>query len=67
MLFVFLTYTLNSTILVVKVFNLQVTIGAIVPGGAAEKEGTLKSGDRLLTVDGKRVTRLGHNEVYILI
>jgi len=45
----------------------DVTIGAIVPGGAAEKEGTLKSGDRLLTVDGKRVTRLGHNEVISLM
>ena len=45
------------------VFGVQVKIGAITQGGAADREGTLVSGDRLLTVDGKPVARIGHNEV----
>ena len=43
--------------------NNQVTIGAIVAKGAADKEGTLRTGDELLTVDGQKVTRMGHNQV----
>nr|CAB3263597.1 membrane-associated guanylate kinase, WW and PDZ domain-containing protein 2 [Phallusia mammillata] len=45
----------------------SVTIGAIVPDGAADKEGTLRSGDELLTVDGQKVTRMGHNQVIALM
>uniref|UniRef100_H2ZDG2 Uncharacterized protein n=1 Tax=Ciona savignyi TaxID=51511 RepID=H2ZDG2_CIOSA len=44
-----------------------VTIGQIVKGGAADREGTLRTGDELLTVDGKKVTRIGHNQVIALM
>ncbi|XP_076824351.1 membrane-associated guanylate kinase, WW and PDZ domain-containing protein 3-like isoform X2 [Clavelina lepadiformis] len=44
-----------------------VTIGAIVAKGAADKEGTLRTGDELLTVDGQKVTRMGHNQVIALM
>uniref|UniRef100_H2XS58 Uncharacterized protein n=1 Tax=Ciona intestinalis TaxID=7719 RepID=H2XS58_CIOIN len=45
----------------------SVTIGQIVKSGAADKEGTLRTGDELLTVDGKKVTRIGHNQVIALM
>nr|XP_039270672.1 membrane-associated guanylate kinase, WW and PDZ domain-containing protein 2-like [Styela clava] len=45
----------------------KVTIGAIVAGGAAEQEGSLRMGDELLSVDGESVVGIGHSQVVSLM
>ncbi|KFM56561.1 Membrane-associated guanylate kinase, WW and PDZ domain-containing protein 2, partial [Stegodyphus mimosarum] len=45
----------------------QVAIGHIVPGGAADLDGNLKSGDEILGVDGQRVVNTSHHHVVQLM
>lgn len=41
----------------------QVSIGHIVPGGAADTDGRLFSGDEIVAVDGSAVLNVSHHEV----
>jgi len=43
----------------------QLTVGEIVDGGAAAKEGSLQTGDQLLSIDNTQVNALKHNQVRI--
>lgn len=45
----------------------QVYIGAIVPNGAAEKEGRLRAGDELIGIDGVMVKGRSHKQVLDLM
>lgn len=45
----------------------QVYIGAIVPLGAAEKDGRLRAGDELLCIDGVQVKGKSHKQVLELM
>lgn len=45
----------------------QVYIGAIVPLGAAEKDGRLRAGDELLCIDGVPVKGRSHKQVLELM
>lgn len=45
----------------------QVYIGAIVPLGAAEKDGRLRAGDELLCIDGVPVKGKSHKQVLELM
>ena len=45
----------------------QVYIGAIVPLGAAEKDGRLRAGDELLCIDGVPVKGKSHKQVLDLM
>uniref|UniRef100_A0A7N8X6Y5 Membrane-associated guanylate kinase, WW and PDZ domain-containing protein 3 n=1 Tax=Mastacembelus armatus TaxID=205130 RepID=A0A7N8X6Y5_9TELE len=45
----------------------QVYIGAIVPNGAAEKDGRLKAGDELIGIDGVMVKGRSHKQVLDLM
>lgn len=45
----------------------QVAVGHIVPGGAADIDGTLKTGDEILAVDGQRVVNTSHHHVVQLM
>merc|ERR1719245_2624573 len=47
--------------------NPRVSIGDIVPGGAADRNGQMQRGDRLIAVDGHPVTGLSHSEVIQLM
>lgn len=49
------------------VFLPQVYIGAIVPLGAAEKDGRLRAGDELLCIDGVPVKGKSHKQVLELM
>lgn len=46
---------------------LQVYIGAIVPLGAAEKDGRLRAGDELICIDGVPVKGKSHKQVLELM
>lgn len=48
-------------------FVLQVSIGHIVPGGAADIDGRLKTGDEILFVDGHSVANASHHTVVQLM
>lgn len=48
-------------------FCAQVYIGAIVPLGAAEKDGRLRAGDELLCIDGIPVKGKSHKQVLELM
>lgn len=48
-------------------FTSQVYIGAIVPLGAAEKDGRLRAGDELLCIDGVPVKGKSHKQVLELM
>ena len=43
----------------------QVSIGHIVPGGAADLDGRLFSGDEIVAVDGAAVLNTSHHQVRI--
>lgn len=45
----------------------QVYIGAIVPNGAAEKDGRLRAGDELIGIDGVMVKGRSHKQVLDLM
>ncbi|XP_022651874.1 membrane-associated guanylate kinase, WW and PDZ domain-containing protein 3-like isoform X5 [Varroa destructor] len=45
----------------------QVTIGHIVPGGAADVDGSIQTGDEILSVDGHSVANASHHHVVQLI
>ncbi|OQR75924.1 membrane-associated guanylate kinase, partial [Tropilaelaps mercedesae] len=45
----------------------QVTIGHIVPGGAADLDGSIQTGDEILSVDGHSVANASHHHVVQLI
>nr|XP_042895445.1 membrane-associated guanylate kinase, WW and PDZ domain-containing protein 3 isoform X1 [Parasteatoda tepidariorum]XP_042895446.1 membrane-associated guanylate kinase, WW and PDZ domain-containing protein 3 isoform X2 [Parasteatoda tepidariorum] len=45
----------------------QVAVGHIVPGGAADLDGTLKSGDEIVAVDGQCVLNTPHHHVVQLM
>ena len=45
----------------------QVYIGAIVPLGAAERDGRLRAGDELICIDGAPVTGCSHKQVLDLM
>lgn len=45
----------------------QVYIGAIVPSGAAEKDGRLRAGDELIGIDGVMVKGRSHKQVLDLM
>ncbi|GFR31742.1 membrane-associated guanylate kinase, WW and PDZ domain-containing protein 1, partial [Trichonephila clavata] len=45
----------------------QVAVGHIVPGGAADLDGTLKSGDEIVGVDGQCVLNTPHHHVVQLM
>lgn len=45
----------------------QVYIGAIVPLGAAEKDGRLRAGDELICIDGVPVKGKSHKQVLELM
>lgn len=47
--------------------NPRVTIGDIVSGGAADRNGQMQRGDRLIAVDGHPVTGLSHSDVIQLM
>ena len=44
-------------------FYVQVSIGHIVPGGAADMDGRLYSGDEIVAVDGQSVMGASHHVV----
>ncbi len=44
----------------------QVSIGHIVPGGAADLDGRLFSGDEIVAVDGAAVLNTSHHQVRIV-
>ena len=44
-------------------FNVKVSIGHIVPGGAADLDGRLFSGDEIVAVDGLAVINTSHHQV----
>ena len=44
-------------------YYFQVSIGHIVPGGAADVDGRLYSGDEILAVDGSAVINTSHHQV----
>lgn len=46
---------------------LQVYIGAIVPLGAAEKDGRLRAGDELMCIDGVPIKGRSHKQVLELM
>ena len=46
---------------------LQVSIGHIVPGGAADMDGRLRTGDEILCVDGQSVVHTSHHHVVQLM
>lgn len=48
-------------------FSLQVYIGAIIPQGAAEKDGRLRAGDELMAIDGITVIGKSHKQVLDLM
>ena len=45
----------------------QVSIGHIVPGGAADVDGRLFSGDEIIAVDGSAVLNTSHHQVVSLM
>lgn len=45
----------------------QVAVGHIVPGGAADLDGRLRTGDELLSVDGCTVVKASHRQVVRLM
>ena len=45
----------------------QVSIGHIVPGGAADVDGRLRTGDEILSVDGMSVVHTSHHHVVQLM
>nr|CDS17897.1 membrane associated guanylate kinase ww and pdz [Echinococcus granulosus] len=45
----------------------QVTIGQLAPGGAAERSGQMRAGDRLVSVNGTRVFGGSHAKVLALL
>lgn len=45
----------------------QVYIGAIIPQGAAEKNGRLRAGDELMAIDGITVRGKSHKQVLDLM
>lgn len=45
----------------------QVSIGHIVPGGAADVDGRLRTGDEILSVDGQSVVHTSHHHVVNLM
>ena len=47
------------------VIFLQLTVGEIVAGGAAAVEGSLETGDQLISIDDTQVDTLKHNQVII--
>lgn len=55
-----------SCVLCQNVFP-QVYIGAIVPNGAAEKDGRLRAGDELIGIDGVMVKGRSHKQVLDLM
>lgn len=48
-------------------FSLQATIGAIVPGGAADLDGRLQVGDEITHINGQPVIDATHHEVISLM
>lgn len=56
-----------SDCLVLSSLSPQVYIGAIVPLGAAEKDGRLRAGDELLCIDGVPVKGKSHKQVLELM
>lgn len=46
---------------------LQVSIGHIVPGGAADQEGSVTTGDEIIGVDGEMVLGSSHRHVVDLM
>lgn len=46
---------------------LQVSIGHIVPGGAADLDGRLCTGDEMMSVDGQSVINTSHHHVVQLM
>ncbi|CAL8069789.1 unnamed protein product [Calicophoron daubneyi] len=47
--------------------NSQVIIGSLVPGGAAQLSGVVRTGDRLISINGTRVVGAKHREVVQLL
>ncbi|XP_013385356.1 membrane-associated guanylate kinase, WW and PDZ domain-containing protein 1 isoform X2 [Lingula anatina] len=45
----------------------QVSVGHIVPGGASEMDGRLRTGDEIVTVDGQPVLNASHHKVVELM
>lgn len=48
-------------------FCTKVYIGAIIPQGAAEKDGRLRAGDELMAIDGITVRGKSHKQVLDLM
>lgn len=57
----------SATLSVTSFPPTQVYIGAIVPLGAAEKDGRLRAGDELLCIDGVTVKGKSHKQVLELM
>ena len=47
--------------------RVQISVGAIVPGGAADTEGSLQTGDLILSIDSKKVPDLTHHQVTLFV
>ena len=50
-----------------RLLSFQVSIGHIVPGGAADVDGRLFSGDEIIAVDGSAVLNTSHHQVVSLM
>ena len=48
-------------------YTLQVSVGHIVPGGAAEVDGQLRAGDEIVMVDNESVLGSSHHRVVELM
>ena len=51
----------------IKFIGPQVSIGHIVPGGAADVDGRLRTGDEILSVDSQSVVHTSHHHVVNLM
>ncbi|TPP57037.1 Membrane-associated guanylate kinase WW and PDZ domain-containing protein, partial [Fasciola gigantica] len=47
--------------------NSQITIGSLLPGGSAQMSGVVRTGDRLISINGLRVVGFKHREVVQLL
>ncbi|KAA0197889.1 Membrane-associated guanylate kinase WW and PDZ domain-containing protein 3, partial [Fasciolopsis buskii] len=47
--------------------NSQITIGSLLPGGSAQISGVVRTGDRLISINGLRVVGFKHREVVQLL
>lgn len=69
----FLSFSLFCATLKIKIksnnseYFLQVSIGHIVPGGAADQDGTVMTGDEIICVDGEVVIGSSHHRVVQLM